>query len=488
MRNIKKQETIFQGGKNGQKSQDGVHSYRIPALLKTKAGTIIAGADERINHNRDWGSINMVVRRSEDNGKKWGEKITLVDLPTNLKSENPEYDSALNIDMALLQDPKTERIFSIYDMYPEQRGLFGMMEDNNNRVKAGKEPVNEKQYTKIDGKSYLNLYHEKESSVYTVRENGRVFNSENNPTDYRVILKSETSPYSDLGNLYKKDKLIDNVYFTTNKNSPFRIAKESYIWLSYSDDDGENWSCPTDITSQIKLPWMKFYGVGPGIGLTLHTGENKGRLIFPTYSTNHPYELDYSQSARVIYSDDHGKNWQSGEAVNDNRELSNNDIIHSKTMENEMAQNTESVAVQLNNGQLKMFMRNKNGKVALATSYDGGETWDSNIEYIDDVNDVYVQLSAIHTIQNDQEYIILTNANGPERENGYARVARVEKNGDLTWLHHKLIQKGKFAYNALQQITSDKFACLYEHAYDDYNEYSLIYKEFDWEFLTAENK
>lgn len=480
------EKSNFREWSKREKNKDGVYSYRIPALLKTKKGTIIAGADERHDHSADWGNIDMVIRRSEDNGKTWGERIPIVDLQTNKNSANPEYNSALNIDMALVQDPETDRIFSIYDMYPEQRGLFGMLEDNKIRIERGEEPIDEEQYTTIENKSYLNLYYGNVVEPYTVREEGRVFNPQHQETDYQVVTESNNPPYHDLGNLYKNGELIDNVYFTTNKNSPFRIAKESYIWMSYSDDDGLTWSCPQDITPQIKLPWMKFYGVGPGIGLTLHTGEFEGRLIIPTYSTNHSSELNYSQSARVIYSDDHGKTWKSGEAVNDDRLLENGERIHSKTMYNQSEQNTEACAVQLNNGQVKLFMRNLKGKLAVATSHDGGATWDEVVDYYEDVNEVYVQLSAIQTMQNSQEYIILTNANGPDRTNGYARVARVEDNGDLTWLHHKLIQSGEFAYNALQQIGPEKFGCLYEHVVDNHNSFTLYYREFDWEFLISE--
>ncbi len=61
------------------------------------------------------------------------------------------------------------------------------------------------------------------------------------------------------------------------------------------------------------------------------------------------------RSSRVLYSDDHGQTWQAGEAVNDNRPVGNQ-VIHSSTMNNSGAQNTESTVVQLNNGDLKLFM------------------------------------------------------------------------------------------------------------------------------------
>ena len=60
---------VFEGGENRKPNKDGIASYRIPALLKTDKGTLIAGADERRLHHSDWGDIGMVVRRSDDNGK-----------------------------------------------------------------------------------------------------------------------------------------------------------------------------------------------------------------------------------------------------------------------------------------------------------------------------------------------------------------------------------------------------------------------------------
>ena len=38
---------VFEGGENRKPNKDGIASYRIPALLKTDKGTLIAGADER---------------------------------------------------------------------------------------------------------------------------------------------------------------------------------------------------------------------------------------------------------------------------------------------------------------------------------------------------------------------------------------------------------------------------------------------------------
>lgn len=480
---LTEKKVIFEGGQKGEKNSEGVFSYRIPALLKTKDGTLIAGADQRHNHKFDWGNIDMVVRRSEDQGATWSDIITVLDLPTNPNSLNADYDSAFLIDMNLIQDPKTSRIFAFFDMYPEQRGLFGMFDDNKIRLNEGLDLIEEKEYTFINSQYYLNLYNKDGKLVYLVDKEGNVFDTEFSHTNLRVMLKSDRAPYNDLGNLYRDDELIGNIYFAATSNGEYRIAKSAYIWMSYSDDDGKTWSSPRDITPQIKLPWMKFYGIGPGIGLVLKSGEHKGRLIIPTYSTNHSYELDYSQSARVIYSDDHGETWQSGESVNDNRIIEDGSVIHSENMYDEQNQNTESCAVELNNGMIKLFMRNKSGFLAVATSTDGGESWFERVEYLEDVNDVYVQLSAIQTMQKDKEFIVLINSDGPERTNGTVRVAEVDENGNLTWINNKLIQTGEFAYNAIQQIDEKTFVCLYEHNEEHQNQFSLYLRKFDWDFI-----
>ena len=470
---ISKKTDVFTAGKNGQSNPDGINSYRIPALLKTDKGTLIAGADERRLHHSDWGDIGMVVKRSEDKGQTWGYRITLTNLRDNPKAKDPNIGSPVNIDMVLVQDTETKRIFSIYDMFPEGKGIFGMSSER------------EVAYKEIDGKTYQILYREGENGAYTIRENGVVYTPDGQATDYRVVVNPVKPAYSDKGDLYQGEQLLGNIYFTSNKTSPFRIAKDSYLWMSYSDDDGKTWSAPQDITPMVKADWMKFLGVGPGVGITLQNGPHKGRIVVPVYTTNRANHLNGSQSSRIIYSDDHGKTWHMGGGVNDNRTLHDGTVVDSSNMNNYYAQNTEASVVQLNNGQLKLFMRGLTGDLQVATSNDGGITWDNYVARYD-VPDVYVQMAATHTVQDGKEYILLANANGPGRKNGYIRVARVEEDGELTWLHHHLIQEGEYAYNSLQQIGPKEFGLLYEHHEAGGNPYTLSFKKFNWDYLTKE--
>ena len=464
---------VFEGGENRKPNKDGIASYRIPALLKTDKGTLIAGADERRLHHSDWGDIGMVVRRSDDKGKTWGDRIVISNPRDNENARRAHAGSPVNIDMALVQDPKTKRIFSIFDMFVEGEAV---------RDLPGKAS---QAYEQIGDKVYQVLYKKGEAGHYTIRENGEVFDPENRKTEYRVVVDPKKPAYSDKGDLYKGEELIGNVYFDYSDKNIFRVSNTNYLWMSYSDDDGKTWSAPKDITYGIRKDWMHFLGTGPGTGIALHSGPHKGRLVIPAYTTNNVSYLGGSQSSRVIYSDDHGETWHAGEAVNDNRPIGNQ-TIHSSTMNNPGAQNTESTVVQLNNGDLKLFMRGLTGDLQVATSKDGGATWEKDVKRYADVKDVYVQMSAIHTVQEGKEYIVLSNAGGPGRYNGLVHVARVEANGDLTWLKHNPIQSGKFAYNSLQDLGNGEFGLLYEHATATQNEYTLSYKKFNWDFLSKD--
>lgn len=59
--------------------EEGYHTYRIPAIVKTKHGTLLAFAEARKEGASDAGNIDLVVRRSTDNGKTWSKNIMVWD-------------------------------------------------------------------------------------------------------------------------------------------------------------------------------------------------------------------------------------------------------------------------------------------------------------------------------------------------------------------------------------------------------------------------
>ncbi len=77
------QETlVFEGGKEG-------HAiYRIPAIISLPDGELLAFAEGRVNGSNDYGDINLVFKRSSDQGENWSSLQTLVDYD-DLQAGNP---------------------------------------------------------------------------------------------------------------------------------------------------------------------------------------------------------------------------------------------------------------------------------------------------------------------------------------------------------------------------------------------------------------
>ncbi len=59
--------------------QGGYHTYRIPSLLVTATGTILAFCEGRRYSASDSGDIDIVLRRSTDNGDTWSEMQLVAD-------------------------------------------------------------------------------------------------------------------------------------------------------------------------------------------------------------------------------------------------------------------------------------------------------------------------------------------------------------------------------------------------------------------------
>ncbi|MEX0290518.1 MAG: exo-alpha-sialidase [Flavobacteriaceae bacterium] len=66
---------------------NGYHSFRIPAVIKTKK-VLLAFAEGRKNSTSDFGDIDLVYRRSKDNGKSWEPLKLLFNLDT-MAVQNP---------------------------------------------------------------------------------------------------------------------------------------------------------------------------------------------------------------------------------------------------------------------------------------------------------------------------------------------------------------------------------------------------------------
>ena len=64
-------EKVYVSGSNG------YHTYRIPSVIKTNEGTLLAFCEGRKESMGDSGIINILVKRSADNGRTWSD-LTLI--------------------------------------------------------------------------------------------------------------------------------------------------------------------------------------------------------------------------------------------------------------------------------------------------------------------------------------------------------------------------------------------------------------------------
>lgn len=87
---------------------EGVSCYRIPAMITAPNGDIIVAIDERVESCADLNSnndINIVARRSSDNGKTWSDIEPIINFPFGQSASDP----------SMILDEETDEIFLFYN-------------------------------------------------------------------------------------------------------------------------------------------------------------------------------------------------------------------------------------------------------------------------------------------------------------------------------------------------------------------------------------
>ncbi|MDF1867417.1 MAG: exo-alpha-sialidase [Saprospiraceae bacterium] len=94
---------LFENGKNG------YACYRIPAIIKAPNGDLLAFAEGRVNGCSDFGNVDILLRKSSDNGISWSKQKIVADYG-KLQAGNP----APVVDLLDSQYPNG-RIFLFYN-------------------------------------------------------------------------------------------------------------------------------------------------------------------------------------------------------------------------------------------------------------------------------------------------------------------------------------------------------------------------------------
>lgn len=79
--------------------------------------------------------------------------------------------------------------------------------------------------------------------------------------------------------------------------------------LTVSDDNGQTWSAPADVTATLLPQEYRISGFGPGAGLQMAGDKYQNRLILPVRLTHAESGKSYDAA---FYSDNHGKTWLAG--------------------------------------------------------------------------------------------------------------------------------------------------------------------------------
>ncbi|MEZ5400968.1 MAG: sialidase family protein [Bryobacteraceae bacterium] len=307
--------------------EDGYHSYRIPALLRTRKGALLAFCEARKNSRSDSGDIDLVMKRSTDGGRTWSAQQVIADQETNTIG-NP----------CPVQDRRTGTIWMPLTANP--------------------------------------------------------------------------------GNLAEREIEKDSAKGTRT------------VWMMHSNDEGQTWTTPVEITSSVKETGWGWYATGPGNAIQLRSG----RLLVPC---DHRRFGSQARHSHVIYSDDRGTTWRMGGSA--------------------QPETNECAVVELNDGSLMLNMRSYAGRNrrAVAISRDGGATWEDR-----GLDEALIEpVCQASLIRFDRRRLLFSNPASTKRERMTVRLSRDE---GRTWAKSLVLHEGPAAYSSLAALGRNDAACLYE--------------------------
>lgn len=236
---------------------------------------------------------------------------------------------------------------------------------------------------------------------------------------------------------------------------PFTVENH-FVFVCHSDDDGQTWSEPRQITDDVKLEPWGWYATGPGHSIQIQDGAHRGRLVIPSDHRLGDNGADKGPNgAHAILSDDHGQTWRIG-AIDD-------------TYEDGLNAN-ETTVVEVENG-LYFNTRDQHGW-ALGTrgeawSVDGGETlttkdaqWKSFQPSSPTLDLPVVQASLLRV--GDRLLLSGPDDNGPTGPGRSDLRIRESADGGATWNDGVMIHEGPAAYSDLVGLDAGRTGILFE--------------------------
>ena len=215
-----------------------VSCYRIPSIITATNGDLIAAIDERVPSCGDlkWSrDINIVIRKSSDNGKTWGKIEKIIDYPLGQSASDP----------SMILDKQTNTIFLFYNYMDldNQKDIYYLKYiSSNDNGKSWSNPVDitnqiSKENWKNDFKfitSGRGIQTKKGTLLHclvNLQKGTHVFGSNDNGKTW-FITETPTSP----GDESKIVELNDGSWMVNS-----RVNKLGYRYSHVSNDDGKTW-------------------------------------------------------------------------------------------------------------------------------------------------------------------------------------------------------------------------------------------------------
>ncbi|NWK54772.1 exo-alpha-sialidase [Verrucomicrobiaceae bacterium N1E253] len=327
---------------------EGYKSYRIPALVTTTKGSLLAFCEGRKHGSGDHGDIDIVMKRSTDGGKTW---------------------SPLQV-----------------------------VHDNHNHVAGNPAPIIDQQSGRIHLLSCTSAHHE-----------------------YAI----------------------------------YQGKGRRGIFIQHSDDDGQTWSSPRDIASNIYPENWRWYATGPCSGIQIREGKHAGRLVCPA---NHTYVEEGSDKnhfrAHCIFSDDHGKTWQLGGS-------------------SAFGGNESSIAEAGNDLLYQSIRMQSHRKGVRGTRYsrDGGETW-TELKHDQNLPCPMCQGAVIRDYSQSKRLI---HSNPGTRNGRNGMTIRISDDGGQSWPLAKTILNTSSAYSDISLTKDGDIAILFEGGHYAYSQEGIIF-------------
>lgn len=225
---------------------------------------------------------------------------------------------------------------------------------------------------------------------------------------------------------------------------------ESGDFMAISRDEGKTWIHERMIINPDDAGYRGHsHGSSPGVALC--SGPHHGRLLAPARFQHKPgEELDTLQNHHyncTLYSDDHGKTWQTGGPV--------------------QVGTGEGCLAELSDGTIYYNSRAYflDGKRRIACSYDGGETFEDFV-----VDDTLIEptgggcnagmASFPKRLSAGKDLIYFSNPASDERKKLTVRLSR---DGGRTWPVSKVIHEGPAAYSSMAVSVDGTIFILYEN-------------------------